>query len=64
VKIQAKLPKAAAPLIAGINGQRSLAQIAQANRMDALSFGMAWTPVENLLCGWGMMLYSSLLARR
>lgn len=64
VKVQARLPKTAAPLIAGINGQRSLAQIAKANRMDALSFGMAWTPVETLLCGWGMMLYSSLLARR
>lgn len=64
VKIQARLPKSAAPLIAGINGQRSLAQIAKANGMDALAFGMAWTPVEKLLCGWGMMLYSSLLAQR
>ncbi|MGH1415314.1 MAG: class I SAM-dependent methyltransferase [Pelagimonas sp.] len=60
VSTRVTLPKAAAPLIAGINGKRSLAQIAQACRMDTLGFGMAWTPVEKALCGWGLMLYSSL----
>lgn len=54
------LPKAAAPLIAGINGKRSLAQLAQAAKMDALGFGMTWTPVEKALCDWGLLLYSGL----
>ncbi len=60
VRTKLTLPKSAAPLIAGINGKRSLAEIAQGARLDALSFGMAWTPVEKALCDWGLMLYSGL----
>ncbi|MBO9465520.1 class I SAM-dependent methyltransferase [Tropicibacter sp. R15_0] len=54
------LPKAAAGLIAGIDGRRSLEQIAAGARMDALAFGMAWAPVEKALCGWGLLKYSGL----
>jgi hypothetical protein len=54
------LPRGAAPLIAAIDGRRSLAQIAQAARVDPLAFGGLWAPVERELVAWGLMLYSGL----
>ena len=56
------LPKEAAPLIAAINGRRSLAQIAQATGHDPIRMGATWAQVESRLLPWGMLLYSNLLA--
>ncbi|MBS0124551.1 class I SAM-dependent methyltransferase [Thetidibacter halocola] len=57
------LPRKAAPLIAAIDGRRSLAQIATAAQVDPLAFGALWGPVERDLVDWGLMLYSGLGAR-
>lgn len=56
------LPKEAAPLIAAINGRRSLAQIAQATSQDPIAMGATWGKVDAKLAPWGLLLYSSLLA--
>ncbi|MEQ9259702.1 MAG: class I SAM-dependent methyltransferase [Roseovarius sp.] len=56
-----ELPKAAAPLIAAIDGRRSLAEIAALAKADPISFGAAWAKVEARLAPWGMLLYSSVL---
>ena len=63
VKTTLSLPKSAAPLLAGIDGRRSLADLAQGARLDPLAFGATWAPVSRALCGWGLMLYSGLLRR-
>lgn len=55
------LPREAAQLIAGINGKRSLAEIAQVGGMDQFRFGALWRQVEEQLTGWGVLLYSGLL---
>ena len=55
------LPKAAAPLIAAIDGRRSLAEIATATKTDPISMGALWTRIESELAGWGMLLYSTIL---
>ncbi|MCT4554301.1 MAG: class I SAM-dependent methyltransferase [Pelagimonas sp.] len=60
MKTTLHLPKTTAPLIAGIDGKRSLAQIAQATRMDPLAFGAAWGAVQRELGDWGLLLYSAL----
>lgn len=52
------LPKQTAPLIAQIDGKRSLAQIAAAARMDPMAFGQLWARVDDVLGGWGLLLYS------
>ncbi len=57
------LPREAAPLLAQIDGRRSLSQIAEAARIDPLRFGALWARVERELCDWGLMLYSSLRLR-
>ena len=54
------LSRGAAPLIAAIDGRRSLAQIAQVARVDPLAFGGLWAPVERELVAWGLLLYSGL----
>ena len=56
-----ELPKSAAPLIAAIDGRRSLNQIAAATGVDPFAFGAAWDKVEAKLAPWGMLLYSSVL---
>lgn len=56
-----ELPKAAAPLIAAIDGRRSLAEIAARAKADPISFGATWAKVETRLAPWGMLLYSSVL---
>jgi len=61
VKTRVTLPKDAAPLIAGIDGRRSLNDLAKAAGMDPLRFGAVWGPVERELVDWGLMLYSGLL---
>ncbi|MCT4558210.1 MAG: class I SAM-dependent methyltransferase [Pelagimonas sp.] len=56
------LPREAAPIIGGINGQRSLTQIGQILGLDPLAFGMQWAKAEKELADWGLLLYSGLLS--
>ena len=56
------LPREAAPLIAAINGRRSLAQIAQATGQDPIAMGAVWGKIDTKLQPWGLLLYSNLLA--
>lgn len=55
------LPKDVAPLIGAIDGRRSLAQIAQAARLDPIRMGTLWPSVQRELGDWGLLLYSSAL---
>lgn len=55
------LPKSCAPLLAAIDGRRSLQQIATLTRLDPITFGGLWTQVEKALLPWGMLLYSNVL---
>ncbi|ETX30190.1 class I SAM-dependent methyltransferase [Roseivivax isoporae] len=57
------LPKGAARLVAGIDGRRTLAEIAAGAGVDPLAFGTLWRPVEAALVPWGLLLYSGLLRR-
>ena len=52
------LPRATAPLIAAIDGSRSLREIAAAARLDWLAFGAAWGPVHRGLTGFNLLHYS------
>jgi SAM-dependent methyltransferase len=61
-KLDLPIPKAAAPIIAQINGQRSLAQIAGKAGLDPIRFGGIWGAADKALTGWGQLWYSSLLA--
>ncbi len=61
IEARLRLPKAAAPLIAAIDGRRSLSQIAAATKTDPIGMGAIWARVEAELTGWGMLLYSGLL---
>lgn len=53
-----------APLIAAINGQRSLAEIAAQTRSDVFAFAALWQRIEDALSPWGVLLYSDLLKAR
>lgn len=55
------LPKGTAPLLAGIDGRRSLSEIAQGASIDPITFGTGWAQVHKALEPWGLLLYSSLL---
>ena len=55
------MPKAAAPLIAAIDGRCSLTEIAVATRTDPIGMGALWDKVEAALIPWGMLLYSTVL---
>ena len=59
-KAQLDLPKSSAPAIAGIDGKRSLTEIAATLGMDTLSFGATWMTVEKTLVPWGLIRYSGL----
>ncbi|MCV2865346.1 class I SAM-dependent methyltransferase [Albidovulum sediminicola] len=61
-KVMVPVERAAAPLLALIDGRRSLAQIAQARGLDAFAFNALWKPVERRLTAQGLMLYSRLSA--
>ena len=61
VKAEITLPREAAPLLARVDGRRSLTEIGQG--MDPLRFGALWGRVSRELTDWGLMLYSSLGAR-
>lgn len=51
------LAKACAPLLAAIDGRRSLSDIAAATRTDPLAFGALWTQIDHVLGGWGLLRY-------
>jgi len=55
------LPKQAAPLIAAINGRRSLTEIAQYTGTDPIGMGELWAKIEQATVPWGLLLYSTLL---
>ena len=57
------LPREAAPLIARMDGRRSLKQIATETKTDPLAFGALWARLERPLVNWGLLLYSTLGAR-
>jgi len=56
-----RLPREAAPLIAAIDGRRTLDEIAARTGADPIAFGAAWGKVEARLAPWGMLLYSSIM---
>ncbi|SLN56785.1 hypothetical protein ROG8370_02572 [Roseovarius gaetbuli] len=55
------LPKGAAPLIALIDGRRSLAEIAAQTGTDPIGMGALWGRIERDLGDFGMLLYSNIL---
>jgi SAM-dependent methyltransferase len=56
-----KLARQAAPLIAAINGRRSLTEIAALTKSDPITMGALWGPLEAELAGWGLLLYSGIM---
>jgi SAM-dependent methyltransferase len=54
------LPKAAAPLIAAVDGRRSLAEIAAGTGTDPVAMGALWSRIERELTAWGLLVYSGL----
>lgn len=60
LKTQIHLPKETAPLIAGINGQRNLGEIAAGAGLDPFRFAALWGKLERELVDWGLTLYSGL----
>jgi SAM-dependent methyltransferase len=54
---QVKIPRNLATLIAAI-GERSLGEIAEAARLDWLTFSTAWAPVHRALTGFNLLHYS------
>ncbi len=61
VTARLNLPKQTAPLVAAVDGRRSLTQIAAKVGADPIGMGALWGKVEAELAGWGMLLYSSIL---
>lgn len=62
--VRLTLPKGAAPLLAAVNGRRTLQQIAAGAGADAVEFWALWSHVDRQLGGWGLLLYSDLLKGR
>ncbi len=60
--VRLRLDRKAAPLIAAIDGRRSLAEIASGARLDPLRFWQLWQPLEAAFAPWGLLLYSDLHA--
>ncbi|GIT90277.1 hypothetical protein JANAI62_02400 [Jannaschia pagri] len=57
------LPPQTAPAIAGIDGRRTLAEIAARLGKDPLAFGAWWRPIEDTFMPWGLLRYSGVLRR-
>jgi len=55
------LPKNTAPLLAAIDGRRSLKDIAKLTKTDPIQMGALWGKIETELVAWGLLLYSSIL---
>ena len=60
-KIEVPVSAAAAGLLRHINGRRTLAEIAQAERLDPIAFSALWNGVSEVLCRYGLLFYSTLL---
>ena len=60
LRTEITLPAGAAAIIAAIDGRRSLAEVAQAARVDPIAFGAVWSRLEAALVPWGLLLYSGL----
>ncbi|MEM8851611.1 MAG: methyltransferase [Pseudomonadota bacterium] len=58
--IRLGLPRATAPLIAQVDGQRNLSEIADRAGMDPIQFGGLWARVEAAFAPWGLLHYSGL----
>lgn len=61
IKASLSLPRETAPLIAAIDGRRTLTDIASVTRTNPIRMGALWTRVEAALVPWGMLLYSNVL---
>lgn len=61
VKHAVPITKAAANLIAGIDGRRNLGQIRAGCGLDPLAWAAIWMPLHRDLTRFGLMLYSHLL---
>ncbi|MFU8777733.1 MAG: class I SAM-dependent methyltransferase [Roseovarius sp.] len=61
IEARLSLPKATAPLLAAIDGRRSLSAIAQATGTDPIAFGSLWAGIERDLGDHGLLLYSGIL---
>ncbi len=59
-RVSLPIDRAAARLLARIDGRRSLAEIAAAEQLDGLALGALWRPAERALTGQGLLLYSRL----
>ncbi|MDG4648497.1 class I SAM-dependent methyltransferase [Roseibacterium sp. SDUM158017] len=56
-------PKALAPIIARINGRRTLDEIARASGTDWFALAPRWTPLSERLSSFGLLNYSGLYRR-
>ncbi len=61
-EIRLEIPKQAAPLIAGVDGRRSLSALARGAGLDPFAFAALWGRVEAGFCPYGHLHYSTLLA--
>ncbi|MGV6812431.1 MAG: class I SAM-dependent methyltransferase [Brevirhabdus sp.] len=61
-KVAEPLAKAAAPLVAGINGRMSVEAIAHRGGLDRFAALSLWAQVDKALGDWGLMHYSRLLS--
>ncbi len=61
-KSRIAIARAAAPLIVGIDGRKSLSAIASAAQLDPFAFNALWRPAERALIAAGVLLYSRLAA--
>ena len=59
-KIGLTMPPIAAKLLAMIDGQLSLAEIAKQAGMDWIAFSALWAQLSALLCDYGLLMYSDL----
>lgn len=60
-QVTVKIDKTVAPLIAGIDGRMTLAQLAQRAGLDPIAMTALWTPASEALLRHGLIHYSRLL---
>ena len=63
IEARPDLPRKAAPLLAAVDGRRTLAEIGRQAGLDAIALGALWGPVERALGAHGLLLYSNILRR-
>ena len=61
LKHELELPKQAAPVIAQINGKRTLREAAQAGKVAEFNMLGFWGKTSRALTDWGLLTYSSVL---